>query len=89
MLSKEESLIISGFKNIRDTSFSTAELESKTKGLSNEIVVVAKLMEKAVYGNAPIAQGRDDYQSRYKELVEFFNKAKSEYDKTQKSITRL
>lgn len=41
MLSKEKSLIISCFKDIRDTSYSTAELEAKTKGLSNEIVVVA------------------------------------------------
>lgn len=80
MLSKEKSLIISGFEDIRDTAFSTAELEAKAKGLSDEMNVVAELMEKAVYENDRTAQGQDDYQRRYEELVEREGKAKSEYD---------
>ena len=82
---KEE--IIATYETIKDRLFSTDELKTEQTELENELNVTAKLVQDCINENARIAQDQTEYEKRYNDLVERYNKAKSRLDKVQASIS--
>jgi DNA invertase Pin-like site-specific DNA recombinase/regulator of replication initiation timing len=72
--------IIANFAIVRDTLFSTADIETEVKELKSELSVVAELMQKCIEENARVALDQAEYQERYDGLVARFDKAKARYD---------
>lgn len=88
ILSKERDIIIAGFKEIRDTAFSTEVLESKVDVLIGEVNTVAELIQKCIDENAHVAQDQTEYEKRYDALVQRFDTAKAKLEITQDAIAR-
>ena len=88
LLVKDRDVIISDFENIRDTAFSTGQLEAEAKALNSEMNIVSELIEKGIQRNARIAQNQTEYKKRYGELTDRFETAASKYEKTQAEITK-
>ena len=88
ILSKERNIIIAGFKEIRDTAFSTEVLESKVDVLIGEVNTVAELIQKCIDENAHVAQDQTEYEKRYDALVQRFDTAKAKLEITQDAIAR-
>ena len=88
-LAQDRELIVSDFESIRDTAFSTADLEAKANSLANEMKVVSELIKKGIEQNARVAQNQKEYQRSYDELVSRFDEAKAQHEKTQSAITQI
>ena len=88
ILSKEREIIIAGFKEIRDTAFSTEVLESEVDVLTGEVNTVAELIQKCIDENARVAQDQTEYEKRYDALVQRFDTAKAKLEITQDAIAR-
>ena len=72
--------VIANFALVRDTLFSSADLETEGKALQSELSVVAELMQKCIEENARVALDQAEYQERYDGLVSRFDKAKARHD---------
>lgn len=88
ILARERDIIIAGFEEIRDATFSTEDLESEAEVLTGEVNTVADLMQKCIDENARVAQDQTEYQKRYDALVQRFDTAKAKLDETQAVITK-
>jgi DNA invertase Pin-like site-specific DNA recombinase len=78
--------ILSNFKAIKVTLFSTEQLEREQLELEQEVNVVAGLMQDCINENARVALDQAEYEKRYNGLVERFDKAKARYDKASRLI---
>jgi hypothetical protein len=72
--------IIANFAIVRDTLFSTADLEIEGKALQSELTVVTELMQKCIEENARVALNQSEYQERYDGLVARFDTTKARYE---------
>ena len=79
-LISEKKEIIENLKIIRLTLFDTTELISRRDKLQENITILAEMAQSCIAENARTAQSQDEYQKRYQNLVEQYEKAKSEYD---------
>jgi len=57
----DKDTIIETFRLIRDTAFDTSEFEKERDRLTEELNVVAGLIQDGIYQNAHVAQNQDDY----------------------------
>ncbi|WP_173443957.1 hypothetical protein [Selenomonas ruminantium] len=64
----------------------TADLESESQRLMEEMQVLSDMVQKCINENARIAQNQTDYQKRYDELVSRYDATKVKYHETEKSI---
>ena len=76
----DKDTIIETFRLIRDTAFDTSELEKERDGLTEELNVVAGLIQDGIYQNAHVAQNQDDYSKEYDSLTARYDKAKKRLD---------
>ena len=72
--------IIANFAIVRDTLFSTADLEGEGKALQSELSVVTELMHKCIEENASVALDQTKYQERYDGLIARFDTAKAHFE---------
>lgn len=79
-LISEKKEIVENLKFIRLTLFDTSKLIQKRDKLYEEIMFLVEMTQACVTENARVAQDQDEYQERYKSLVERYEKTKSEYD---------
>jgi site-specific DNA recombinase len=76
----DKDTIIETFRLIRDTAFDTSELEKERDQLTEELNVVAGLIQDGIYQNAHIAQNQEEYSKEYESLTAWYDKAKKRLD---------
>lgn len=82
----DKDTIIETFRLIRDTDFDTSELEKERDGLTEELNVVAGLIQDGIYQNAHVAQNQDDYSKEHDSLTARYGKAKKRLDEVTAEI---
>lgn len=82
--SKEQ--ILSDFEQIKDEIFSTAELEIKKTEFGNEMKNASELIENCINENARVAQNQHEYNERYNNLADRYDKAKANLDEVNRKI---
>ena len=73
----DKETVLETFKLIRDTAFDTTELETESDALTDELNVVAGLIQDGIYQNAHVAQNQADYNKEYENLTTRYEKAKN------------
>lgn len=73
----DKETVLETFKLIRDTVFDTTELETESDALTDELNVVAGLIQDGIYQNAHVAQNQADYNKEYENLTARYEKAKN------------
>lgn len=81
---KEE--VIDNGKEMLDLLFKTNEMESQRDKLIEEAQVIADAVHQSIAENARTALDQTDYQKRYDELADRYNKIKSEIDSLNEKI---
>lgn len=69
-----------------DTVFDTTELEMERDALTDELNVVAGLIQDGIYQNAHVAQNQADYNKEYENLTVRYEKAKTRLDTVTSEI---
>ena len=78
--------IIETFRLIRDSVFDTSALERERTGLTDELNLVAGLIQDGIYQNARMARNQADYNKEYETLAARYEKAKSRLDEVESEI---
>lgn len=78
--------VIETFRLIRDSVFDTSALEQERTELTDELNVVARLIQDGIYQNAHVAQNQADYNKEYESLAARYEKAKSHLDEVEAEI---
>jgi FtsZ-binding cell division protein ZapB len=65
---------------VRQTLCDTTELEQEKVSLQQELAVLVEMTQNCIAENARIAQDQREYQKRYNDLVERYEKAKARFD---------
>lgn len=76
----EQEEIIGNIQLIRQTVCCTTDLEQEQDKVRSEMEIVVELTQNCVAENARTAQSQDEYQKRYEDLVERYEKIKTRYD---------
>lgn len=82
----DKETVIETFRLIRDTVFDTSALEQERLELTDELNVVAGLIQDGIYQNAHVAQNHADYNKEYETLSIRYEKAKNRLDKVEEEI---
>ena len=69
--------ILATFQDARDVAFNLSGLMTEKENLQNELLVVSELMHQCINENAHIPLDQADYQKRYDDLADRFDKAKA------------
>lgn len=85
-LVSEKKEILSNLEVIRTTLFETTDLINEREKLQEEMTLIVEMTQSCVAENARRAQNQDEYQKRYDNLVERYEKAKSRYDEVTYDI---
>ena len=78
--------VIETFRLIRDSAFDTSALEQERAELTDELNIVAGLIQDGIYQNAHVAQNQADYTKEYETLTARYEKAKSRLDAVEAEI---
>ena len=78
--------MLENIRLVREQICDTAELETESQRLMEEMNMLSDRVHKCISDNARIAQNQADYQKRYDELVHRYDDTKFRYDKVEKSI---
>lgn len=82
----DKNTVIETFRIIRDTVFDTSALEQERTELTDELNIVAGLIQDGIYQNAHVAQNQADYNKEYENLAARYEKAKGRLDEVEKEI---
>lgn len=82
----DKDTVIQTFRLIQDSVFDTSALEQEKTELTEELNVVAGLIQDGIYQNAHVAQSQADYNKEYEALVTRYEKAKSRLDAVEAEI---
>ena len=82
----DKDTVIETFRLIRDSVFDTSALEQEKAELTDELNVVAGLIQDGIYQNAHVAQNQADYNREYESLAARYEKAKSRLDEVEAEI---
>ncbi len=78
--------VIETFRLIQDSAFDTSALEQERTELTDELNIVAGLIQDGIYQNAHVAQNQADYNKEYETLTTRYEKAKSRLDEVEAEI---
>lgn len=70
--------VIETFRHIRDTVFDISALEQECTELTDELNIVAGLIQYGIYKNAHVVQNRADYNKEYEMLTVRYDKVNAE-----------
>lgn len=70
----------------RKTVFDTSALEQEKAELTDELNIVAGLIQDGIYQNAHVAQNQVDYNREYESLTARYEKTKSRLDEVEAEI---
>lgn len=76
----DRDVFIRSIEEVKDSVFSTDELDARQEELMQELNVVAELVERCIQKNAQMALDQKGYNSNYNQLVKRYDSAKAEYD---------
>ena len=79
-------VLLENLKEVRIRICDTKRLEAEKRKLSDELQVLADMVQNCISENARIAQNQADYQKRYDELVSRYDEAKTKHDKIVQAI---
>lgn len=82
----DKDTVIETFCLIRDSAFDTSALEQERTELTDELNIVAGLIQDGIYQNAHVAQNQADYNKEYETLTTRYEKAKSRLDEVEAEI---
>ena len=82
----DKDTVIEIFRLIKDTVFDTSALEQEQAELSDELNIVAGLIQDGIYQNAHVAQNQMDYAKEYETLSARYEKAKTRLDEVKTDI---
>ena len=82
----DKDTVIETFRLIRDSVFDTSALEQERTELTDELNIVAGLIQDGIYQNAHVAQNQADYNKEYETLTARYEKAKSRLDEVEAEI---
>ena len=82
----DKDTVIATFRLIRDSVFDTSALEQERAELTDELNIVAGLIQDGIYQNAHVAQNQADYNKEYETLTARYEKAKSRLDEVEAEI---
>ena len=82
----DKDTVIETFRLIRDSVFDISALEQEKAELTDELNIVAGLIQDGIYQNAHVAQNQADYNREYESLAARYEKAKSRLDEVEAEI---
>ena len=82
----DKDTVIETFRLIKDSVFDTSALEQEKAELTDELNIVAGLIQDGIYQNAHVAQNQTDYNREYESLTSRYEKAKSRLDEVEAEI---
>lgn len=82
----DKDTVIVTFRFIRDSAFDTSALEQERTELTDELNIVAGLIQDGIYQNAHVAQNQADYNKEYESLTARYEKARSRLDEVEAEI---
>lgn len=82
----DKKTVIETFRLIQDAVFDTSALEQERLALTDELNIVAGLIQDGIYKNAHVAQSQADYNKEYEALAARYEKAKSHLDNVEVEI---
>jgi len=82
----DKATVIETFRLIQDTVFDTSVLEQERTELTDELNIVAGLIQDGIYQNAHVAQNQADYNKEYEKLAARYEKAKNRLDGVEAEI---
>lgn len=82
----DKETILETFRIIRETTFDTSGLEKERDALTDELNVVAGLIQDGIYQNAHVAQNQSDYNKEYENLTARYDSAKERLDEVTAEI---
>ena len=82
----DKDTVIETFRLIKETVFDTSALEQEKAELTDELNIVAGLIQDGIYQNAQVAQNQADYNREYETLTARYEKAKSRLDDVEAEI---
>lgn len=83
---RRQTSVIETFRLIRDSAFDTSALEQERTELTDELNIVAGLIQDGIYQNAHVAQNQADYNKEYETLTARYEKSKSRLDEVEAEI---
>ena len=78
--------VIANLREVQAGLGDTAELEKEAAALSEELTVVAELVQQTIDQNAHVAQNQEDYQCRYDELAGRYERLDGRLKTVQETI---
>ena len=83
----EREEIAANARFVRQTLCDTTELEQEKAALGQELAVLVEMTQNCIAENARVAQDQGEYQKRYNDLVERYEKAKARFDEVIEAIS--
>ena len=78
--------ILNSITLLKERLTDTEAMEEERDRLSTDLNLLADKVQQLIAENARVAQGQDDYDRNYNELVSRYEAAKTQYDKTCEAI---
>lgn len=78
--------LLDNLRAVRARICDTATLEAEQRNLTNEMQVVADMVQNCISENARVAQNQEEYGKRYDELVRRYEEVKAKHDETVQAI---
>lgn len=85
-LFSEKKEILANTKVMMDMVCNTDSLDAELEDAITEINIISEQMEVAIAENSRVALDQDEYERRYKQLTERYEKAKAKYDGISEQI---
>ena len=78
---QDKERLLADTKEVIQLLTNTETLDEKITSIKNEIDIISELVRKLVKQNSTEAQSQEEYQKKYNDLSERYNKLKDELDK--------
>ena len=78
---QDKERLLTDTKEVIQLLTNTETLDEKITSIKNEIDIISELVRKLVKQNSTEAQSQEEYQKKYNDLSERYNKLKDELDK--------
>ena len=86
-LNKDKSSIIAAFEEIKNTAFSTDELQEKETALTDELNIVSNMLNECINTNARVAQDQTEYNKQFSSLNDRLETLNAELKKIKEEIS--